>query len=213
MSTCIFCQKFCGNVGGLTAHQPYCKLNPNRKQRPKSPNAHKRKGSTGWSKGLTKETDTRIRARPELVGKKFGASLNGHKEETKKRLSVVAKGRNLGGYKKGSGRGKKGWYQGFFCDSSWELAFVIYCLEHQIPLERNTEMRQYVWQDKVRNYLPDFVVDGVTTEVKGYKTAQWLAKMEFNPDVRVLYQNDMKPILDYVISKYGKNFVELYQKV
>lgn len=27
-----------------------------------------------------------------------------------------------GGYRKGSGRGKKGRYKGYWCDSSWELA-------------------------------------------------------------------------------------------
>jgi hypothetical protein len=60
-----------------------------------------------------------------------------HTEETKQKLSKVAKERNLGGYVKGSGRGKKGWYKGIFCDSSWELAFVIFCLETNKKIKRN----------------------------------------------------------------------------
>ena len=134
-----------------------------------------------------------------------------HTEETKQRLSVVAKMRKLGGYVKGSGRGKKGWYRGFFCDSSWELAYVIYCLEHNMSIQRNTERRQYIWQNKIKNYIPDFIVQGAVTEIKGFKTEEWLAKLEANPDVNVLYQKELKPIFDYVVNKYGKDFIRLYE--
>ena len=134
-----------------------------------------------------------------------------HSEKTKRRLSQVAKDRKLGGYVQGSGRGKKGWYKGFFCDSSWELAYVIYCLEHDIDIKRNTTKRQYHWNGKIKNYLPDFIVSGILTEVKGFKTAQWLAKIEANPDIKVLYEQDLLPILDYVEKKYGKNFISLYE--
>ena len=134
-----------------------------------------------------------------------------HTEETKKRLSEVAKERKLGGYVRGSGRGKKGWYKGFFCDSSWELAYVVYCLDHNIDIKRNAEKRKYIWQGVVKNYIPDFIVDGTLTEVKGYKTEQWLAKMAANPDVQVLYEQDLVPVIEYVKNKYGKDFINLYE--
>ena len=133
-------------------------------------------------------------------------------EESKKKISEWAKRSGLGGYKKGSGRGKKGWYKGFFCDSSWELAFVIYCLEHDISIIRNTEKRQYVWNDLDKNYIPDFIVNGVLTEIKGYKTAQWLAKLSANSDVKVLYEQELKPIFKYVIERHGKDFISLYDQ-
>jgi hypothetical protein len=211
MNTCIYCFKEFSNKGGLGSHQPFCKLNPTRVQRYKSPNAHAKKGSTNWAKGLTKDTDARIKSRPELVGKRFASSLTGHTDETKKKLSEVAKKRKLGGYIQGSGRGKKGWYKGFFCDSSWELAYIIFCLEHNIDIKRNTEKRQYIWKGVVKNYIPDFIVEGVLTEVKGFKTEQWLAKLDANKDVKVLYEKDLKPILDYVNNKYGKDFIRLYE--
>lgn len=213
MNICTHCNKTFSNKGGLGAHQPFCKVNPNRTQRIISPDAHAKKGSIGWSRGLTKETDQRIKARPDLIGKRFAASLNGHTLKTKQRLSAVAKERKLGGYVPGSGRGKKGWYKGFFCDSSWELAFVIYCLEHDIEIKRNTEKRQYIWQDKIKNYIPDFIVNGVITEIKGFKTEQWLAKLKSNPDIKVLYEKDLQITLNYVINKYGKNYIELYKKM
>jgi hypothetical protein len=176
------------------------------------------KSSTVWNKGLTQQDNPNL-SRPSLKGKKFGISLTGHTEETKKKISVWRTNffkenpdKKPGGYKKGSGGGKKGWYKGFFCDSSWELAYVIYCLDHGIDIKRNTEKLQYVWQGTIKNYIPDFIVDGVITEIKGYKTKQWLAKIEANPTIKVLYEQEMSPILDYVKTKYGKNFIEIYDK-
>lgn len=64
---------------------------------------------------------------------------------------------------------------------------------------------------KVRFYIPDFLVDGKMIEIKGYKTEQWLAKLASNPDVKVLYKEDMLSILSYVETKYGKNFISLYE--
>lgn len=204
MNTCKFCQRAFSNKGGLGAHQPFCKSNPNRAQRAKSPNAHAKRGCVPWNKGKTAAQSGWNKGMIGLRG-------TPHTEETKQRLSVVAKMRKLGGYVKGSGRGKKGWYRGFFCDSSWELAYVIYCLEHNMSIQRNTERRQYIWQNKIKNYIPDFIVQGAVTEIKGFKTEEWLAKLEANPDVNVLYQKELKPIFDYVVNKYGKDFIRLYE--
>ena len=52
MHMCKHCNKQFVNNGGLTTHEPYCKNNPDRIQRQKSPNAHRRKGSVAWNKGL-----------------------------------------------------------------------------------------------------------------------------------------------------------------
>lgn len=201
---CQFCNREINNKGSLKAHEMSCVSNPNRIKHKHSPNAGAQKGSKPWNTG---KTGLQTAWNKGMVG------LEGtpHTAETKKRLSEVAKERKLGGYVQGSGRGKKGWYKGFFCDSSWELAYVIYCLEHNIDIKRNTEKRKYNWNGETKNYIPDFVVQGTITEVKGYKTEQWLAKLESNPDVIVLYEKDLQPILDYVKSKYGKDFISLYE--
>jgi len=188
--------KFCGREGKSEKsnwiHQARCDNNPARfLQTPW--NKDKTGVQVAWNKGIV------------------GLPGTPHSEETKIRLSKVATSRGFGGYVRGSGRGKKGWFKGFFCDSSWELAYVIYCLDHNMQIQRNTEKRQYVWEEKVRNYIPDFVVDGVLTEIKGYKTAQWLAKLAANQDVTVLYEQEMKPYLQYVVETYGKDYVSLYE--
>jgi hypothetical protein len=201
---CKYCNRELVNAGALSLHEKHCKYNSNRVQRSRSPNAGAKKGSTPWNKGKTGL---------QTAWNKGMTGLKGipHTEKTKQRLSEIAKERKLGGYVRGSGRGKKGWYKGFFCDSSWELAYVVYCLENNIDIKRNTEKRQYIWKDKIKNYIPDFIINGTLTEVKGFKTEQWLAKLEANPDVKVLYEKDLKPILEYVKNKYGKNFISLYE--
>jgi len=116
-----------------------------------------------------------------------------------------------GGYRKGSGIGISGWYKGFYCDSSWELAYVIYCLDNNINIIRNTMPRHYIWNGVNKKYFPDFIVQGILTEIKGYKTDQWKAKLKYNPDVRALYKEDLIDVFEYVENKYGKNFIELYE--
>lgn len=95
---------------------------------------------------------------------------------------------HTGGKRHGSGRGKKGWYKGIFCDSSWELAFVIYYLDYNMHIERCTENRKYIWKGEEHIYIPDFITDDGIVEIKGYNTDQWQAKTLQNPDVRVLYK-------------------------
>ena len=107
---------------------------------------------------------------------------------------------------------KSGWYHGIHCDSSWELAFVIYCKEHNINIKRCKEIRYYILDNKKYEYHPDFIVNNTIIEIKGLKSSNSNAKQLYNPDIIFLYKNDMKKYLDYVINKYGNNFIELYEK-
>lgn len=219
MITCEFCNREFSNLGGRGAHVPYCKVNPSRTQRPKSPNAHAKKGSIPWNKGLTKHTDEKLAEAANKLslryqtGELFASGRGSTPEKELLRIEkITAKAKlNNGGYRQGSGRGKKGWYKGFFCDSSWELAYVIYCLDHGIDIKRNTEKRTYEYKGKIKNYIPDFIVEGEIVEIKGFKTEEWLAKLNSNPDVKVLYEKDLQPVLDYVIMQYSKKFIELYE--
>ena len=115
----------------------------------------------------------------------------------------------------GSGRGKKGWYKGYYCDSTWELAYVIYNLEHGIPFSRNTKSFDYVFNGENKKYYPDFLLEtGEYVEVKGYYTKQFAAKLEQFPKELSLIIYDkigIKPYLDYVINKYGKDYYTLYE--
>ena len=110
------------------------------------------------------------------------------------------------------GRIKQGWYKGFYCDSSYELVFLIYCLEHNIPIQRCTQVFKYEYKNKIRRYYPDFEINGIIYEIKGYDCELSKFKHKLFPQIKMLYKSDLKKCFDYVIQKYGKNFTELYEK-
>jgi hypothetical protein len=116
-----------------------------------------------------------------------------------------------GGVRKGAGVGKSGWYKGYWCDSSYELAWVIYQLEHDIPFERNTQKYSYFWNGIEKNYIPDFIQNGKIIEIKGYVNDQIKVKLNIIKDLNILFREDLKKEFEYVESKYGKNFISLYE--
>jgi hypothetical protein len=170
---------------------------------------YKTKKRIVWNKGLTKETDKRVEQNGlALIGKPSAFKGKHHTDETKAILSKT------GGYRPGSGRGKSGWYKGFWCDSSWELAYVIYCLENHIRIQRNTKKFEYIFENKIYHYTPDYELnDQRYIEVKGYSNEKWPAKVEQFPcQLTILGKKEMKPILQYVRNKYGKDFIKMYEK-
>lgn len=108
-----------------------------------------------------------------------------------------------------------GTYNGIHCDSSFELAFVIYCLEHDIKFERNTRGFNYIFNDENKKYFPDFIINGTYIEIKNYWSEQVQAKIDCFPKnliLKTFYKKDLKPCIQYCINKYGKNFTELYDR-
>jgi len=137
-----------------------------------------------------------------------------------KKCSDIGKSKNIslklkghGGVREGSGWGKSGWYKGFRCDSTWELAWIIYNLDHNIKFTRNNEKFEYVFNDEIKHYVPDFIMeDGVYIEIKGYLTASVMEKSKQFPHKLIMLQKkDMQVYLNYVKEKYGANFIEMYE--
>jgi hypothetical protein len=117
-----------------------------------------------------------------------------------------------GGIRKGSSRGKSGWYKGYWCDSSYELAYLIYSLEKSVKIERNKIGFPYVYNNKNHLFYPDFIADNEYVEIKNFKSEITDTKVKFFPyPIKVYYKNDMKPILEHVKDKYGKDFTSLYE--
>lgn len=172
-------------------------------------------GKTPWNKGLTKDTDERL----AKIGEKTSISLtrksHPQSQETRAKISKTMKEKGFGGLRKGSGRGKKGWYKGYYCDSTWELAYVIYNLEHNIHFKRNTKAFDYSFNGENKKYYPDFLLEtGQYVEIKGYYTKQFSAKVKQFPkyfSLLIYDKSEIKPYLDYVINKYGKDFHNLYE--
>ena len=213
INTCKYCSREINNKGSLTAHQNQCINNPERVVRKRSPLAGAQKGCKAHNKGVPmsdaqkKKLSSSLKASPLVTGK---ASTPEKELLRIKRITDKAK-LNNGGYREGSGRGMKGWYKNIFCDSSWELAFLIYHLDNDIEITRCKEVRKYIYADVERDYHPDFVVENTIYEIKGYVTDQSIAKSLANPDIKIINKHDIKFYLDYAVDTYGKDFVSLYE--
>lgn len=183
-------------------------------------------GKTSWNSGKSKYDDaTLMRASKKLKKRirKDGAfgfrKGDKHTEATKKRISETMKANGSGGYRIGSGRGKKGWYKGIHCDSSWELAFVLWCELKGRQVKRAKKRFEYTYKKQSRKYLPDFryrTSKGVWKylEIKGYVSEQWKAKKKAFPHELLLISRKTmeKKILPVVVEAHGKDFIELYER-
>ena len=59
-------------------------------------------------------------------------------------------------------------YDGLTFDSSWEVEVYKFCKEHNIPCEYQPNITlEYMFQDKIHYYHPDFLINGKLYEVKG----------------------------------------------
>lgn len=169
-----------------------------------------------WSKGKTYEEIYGSRAdemRMKVSQPSEARVAANQSPERRKKSSETAKRIGLGGPTKRGGRGKFGWYKGYWCDSSWELAWVIYSLEHCQQFARNKQGFPYIINGKSKKYYPDFQLsDGTYVEIKGYLSLEFEKKKESFPHkLQVLTFAEIKPILEYVKNKYGKDFIKLYE--
>ena len=125
-------------------------------------------------------------------------------------LSDINKEMGSGGFREGSVKNyKSGWFNGIHCDSSWELAFLIWHKDHNIDVKRCCETRYYIINEKKHKYFPDFVVNDKIYEIKGINDDINKAKQEYNPDVVFLYREDVEKYINYAKETYG-NFIKLY---
>lgn len=148
-------------------------------------------------------------------GKSKFCSDDCRKKFNSEKLSISAKKRELGGYNPNSiKKHHHGTYKGIRCDSSWELAYLVYCIEHDINIKRCNETRFYTIDGIKHKYFPDFVVNDKIIEIKGYLGKEAKEKSIQNPDIIVITRDEMKKFLEYTKNKYGINFWNvLYDKI
>lgn len=166
-----------------------------------------------WNKGLTKATNDSVKKcaetykkriksgeiKPSFLGKK-------HTPETILKLKKTA-----GGIRNGAGRGKSGWYKNYWCDSTWELAYVIYNLDHNINFKRNTKGFEYIYNGNIKKYYPDFILDdGTFVEIKGCLDDINKEKIkQFKFPLKILLAKEILQYIMYVKTKYMINEIYL----
>ena len=141
-----------------------------------------------WNKGLTSETDNRIK-------KIVDSYMKLHKNFKSQYC---------------------GFYNGIKFEMSYELAWIIWNIDHNISFKRCD--KSFVYFDtqlkKNRYYYPDFeLLDGTIVEIKGYVSQNAIDKkyaMENiykNIKYQFLTKSDIQHCIDYCIKKYGKNYL------
>lgn len=220
---CSFCGKECHNLNSLKQHEIRCQKNPNKINIFKNHLGNKgnNKGKTSWNAGLSKETDERLaNLSKKFIGRHFSptngkAATNEAEQLRKLRISHSMKmNGKAGGLRDGSGRGKKGYYKGYYCASTYELVWIIYNLDHNIQFKRCNRVYNYFYKNKMHKYYPDFELsDGSLIEIKGYYSEVVSFKTAAVTDrkITVLYEKDLEEMFKYVKTAYSfTNITDLY---
>lgn len=233
---CRFCGKHCHNQNSLRNHERLCKMNPDRQStimESKEWQTEMRSRidySNPWNKGKTAADDSRIASgelarqrtlkgveRMRAEGRKPGCAATPETEVLRRnRISAgMHMNANCGGKRHGSGRGKKGWYRGYFCDSTYELVYIIYNLDNGIEFKKCDRVYTYEYKGETHKYYPDFeLADGTIVETKGYYSEVVDIKAASIKDrpIKVLYEKDLQYAFDWVKEHYTYNQLsDLYE--
>jgi hypothetical protein len=135
-----------------------------------------------------------------------------HKSSKKKCCGIECANRNNGGARIGSGHAKTGYYKGVYCGSTYELAWVIYQIDHEKEFKRFEGFVEY----EGKKYFPDFFQDNKIIEIKGFENKEKVALKtriaeQNGYEVTVLRKEDLTSEFAWVHSKYqSNNLFELY---
>lgn len=231
MYICKYCNKECKNLNSLRQHEIRCKENKNRiecgrqigtkvkyntiKGRKTIHNGITKKLvfveeldkylQNGWELGIPKIHKDKLSK--ALKGKSTGISKDPIKEvERRQKISNSMKGNKNWTFNKRRGNSKKGYFNNIFCDSTWELAFVVFHIENNLNIKRCSLRLKYFFDNNEHIYIPDFETDEGIIEIKGRKNKKALEKEKQFPNIKVIDKDGIKPYLDYVINKYGNEF-------
>lgn len=176
---------------------------------------HSRKDGRIWNYGLTKETSESVRKFCKTVRKKFESgelvsSFKG-KHQTDEAIAKMMK-TYAENYKDMKYRG---FYKGYYFEYSYELAWIVYNLEHNIPFKRCEQSFEYIAsKDHKRHlYFPDFELnDGTIVEIKGHVTDIVFEKLNAAKNagkkIIMLTKDELKPYIQYCKNKYGKDYLK-----
>ena len=212
IQNCKFCGKECHNLNSLKQHECRCKLNPNRKAFTNLSNAN-----CGWSKGLTKETDVRVKNN-SISSKNYYKTHEGafkgkhHTEEFKKWLSDYQTNLNHSGHNRNS-HGKRGKLDNIYFMSTYELAYYIYRRDNNMIIKPCKSRYKYIYKNKTHYYTPDFIIENnQIVEIKGRETELDKIKYKAVPNLKILYQKEIIPLIKWVKDKYNVDYIEdLYE--
>ena len=126
-------------------------------------------------------------------------------------------------------RSKKYIYKDKTFDSSWELAFFIFCEDKNIPCKRPENGIEYFVDNKKHVYFPDFILPWGIIEIKGDqfiddngnliniynkndKTMIEKGKIMLKNNIYIISSNKIKYFIKYVKNKYGSDYLKRFKQ-
>lgn len=110
----------------------------------------------------------------------------------------------------------QGMYKGIRCESTYELAFVVWAFDAQLPLIRCKLQIPYLDEDTPRLYFPDFQIGEQIFEIKGYVDNRAIAKLEaakgLGINIEMIDNQGIKKYLHYIKEVYGVDIQKEYKR-
>ena len=215
---CKYCNKSCKNINSLKQHERLCKFNPNR-QESSFVNFNKNRAHA-WNKGLTKETDIRVKLNSESISKSYttGKSITwckGLSKETDFRIKqmsekisdTILEHVKNDNWHNSFGKSKIIEYNGIKFHGKWEVEFAKFLSKNNIKWIRPIEKFEYPFNDKIHYYTPDFYLPDLDLfiEIKGYPTDRDFHKWDNFPkdkNLNIYFGDDLFNL--GIISDYKK---------
>jgi ribosomal protein L37AE/L43A len=107
---------------------------------------------------------------------------------------------------------RKPLYEGQRFDSTWELAYWIWCKDHNIKIER---CKDCFTLPSGKVYFPDFIVDNRIIEIKSdyilsmMTDSEKLKCIESN-NIELISDFEIRKYLDYIRKTYGKKYLQSF---
>lgn len=109
-------------------------------------------------------------------------------------------------------RSKRYTYKNEKFDSSWEVAFWIYCEDNNIKVEREKTILKYNKNGIEHNYIVDFTIGNDLYEIKSDFLLGSLEKEKLDcmlkNKVHIIGKKEIQKYIKYVNNKYGKNYIK-----
>jgi hypothetical protein len=200
---CKFCNKPCVGKNSLVQHEIRCKENPDKIKRRCNFNYP---GKVIWNKGLTKETDERVKKQSETAKQKYKDGENkvwcdGLTKETDERIknsSIKIQNTIDKKIKDNNWHNSHNLtylYKDFKFDSYWEVLFVQFLDKYNILWVRNTnDSFEYTYKNSPHKYYPDFYLPDydLYIEIKGYFSEKDINKWEqFTKNIDIYDSKDL----------------------
>lgn len=187
---CVYCGKQCKNFNSLKNHEIRCKSNPDRIRTSATTKAiealNKYNKNGSWNKGLTIDTDERVKYGSEKIHQYYQTHENPfkgkhHSAETRKILSKKAHGHT---YKNGT------YYKGVYLDSSYELTVAKSLDENNVKWIRPRSLFYTDSKNQKHRYFPDFYL--VDYDIYLDPKNDYLISISQDKIERVIHQNNIK---------------------